>query len=186
VGVPGQSAGERDRHPQCLFRRAAAEEPLEGQADVPALLREPVEPLAPIGARCLLRGMLAVVQEVTRVSLVGRRPVLALGGALSRELAHDVEHPEARLGVPAGIRPQQRALVEQRRQERLQPAVQVFVAHRLHRLQRGASFEDRQPAERTQIASMIARSSSSRSPRAARTCALNNAAAFGPVSGCTR
>ena len=44
--------------------------------------------------------------------LLEGRPVLALGVALGRELAHGVEHPEPRLRVPSRVGAQERALVQ--------------------------------------------------------------------------
>jgi hypothetical protein len=70
-------------------------------------LSEPVEPLPPAGPLSLLRRPFAIVEEKVRVPLLERPSVLALRGALGRELPHRVEHAEARLHVSAGIRPEE-------------------------------------------------------------------------------
>ena len=64
--IPGKCAGEPDRHAERFIRCARPQQPFEGQADVAALLRQPLEPLAPIRARRLFGCVLAVAQ-VARV-----------------------------------------------------------------------------------------------------------------------
>ena len=131
VGVPGQRPRERDRHARRLVYRARLQQPLERQADVAALLRELVEPLALVRARRLLRSLLAIAQEVAGVLQLERCEVLVVRGPLGRELADRVEHREAHLRVPARIRPQQGALVQQRGDKRLWASAELAVAHRL-------------------------------------------------------
>ena len=64
---------------------------------------KPVEPLAPVGPRSLLGGVLAEVEEVLGVAVREGFAIAGLRGALGRELAHSVEHPEPRLRVVSGV-----------------------------------------------------------------------------------
>ena len=89
VRVPRQRVGEADRHPQRLVDRPGADEPLVGEPEVRALDGEPLQRVAPMGARGLRREPLAELDEVVRVPELGGPQVV---GALDRELTHGVEH----------------------------------------------------------------------------------------------
>ena len=96
----------------------------------------------------------AAVGEVTVAALSQVRADVAFLGTNGISLGHGLstpDHSEAackRAIVAAGIGPQERARVQQRRYERLEAAAaELAVANRLRCLQRGASLEDRQPAE---------------------------------------
>jgi hypothetical protein len=134
--------GEADRDPQRLVDRSRADQPLVGQADVRALDGEPLQRVAPVGAGGLRGEPLAVADEVVRVPELGGGQV---AGALGDELADGVEHREPGLGV-AGVGSQQRALVEQRGDERVD-APAALAADFRRRAERGAALEHRQPAE---------------------------------------
>jgi hypothetical protein len=79
--------------------------------------------------------VLAILQEVPSVPALDRGDVVPVGGALGRELSHRVEHRKAGLRIFAGVRLQQRRLVEQGRHDRLQTPDRLPVADRLYPLQ---------------------------------------------------
>ena len=148
VGVPRQRARERDRHAQRLVGRAGAQQPLERQADVAALLREPVEPLAPVRARRLLRGVLAIAPGS---SCACRR---SSGARSSRSAARSAANSRTVSSIPkrgCASRPESvrssEVLSSSDDTSASRPPPRFAVADRLRCLQRGAALEDRQPAE---------------------------------------
>ena len=147
MGVPRQHPGERDRQAQCLVDGAAAQQPLERDADVAALLGEPVEPVATVRARRLLGGVLAIGEEVVGVLETEGFEILAFGGPLGRELADGVQHPEARFRVPAGIGPQRAKSCRRATPRPLRCSRRAPVEDRRRTVERRAALEQREPAE---------------------------------------
>ena len=107
MGIPWKRAGEADCDTERLISLVRSQEPLEGNADVAALLCQALEPLSAIRAGCLVGGVFAIVQEVLGMTILDRRAVLELRSALGRELAHGIQHPQARLRVAPRVGTQQ-------------------------------------------------------------------------------